>query len=727
MPNVTEGTLEGSVERVTYHNDGNGYSVLKIKKDGEREPVTLVGFTSAISAGEFIRAEGSWTQHKEFGKQFKAESIKTVEPTSLIGIQKYLGSGMVKGIGPHFAEKLVKTFGAKVFEVIDQHPERLKKVRGLGVGRIARLSQAWKEQRAVREIMVFLQANGVSTSKSVRIYKTYGEAAIEKVKANPYRLADDISGIGFKGADLIATNLGIAKDSILRARAGLQYMLNKKVGEGHCAFPQTALLTSVQEELEIPPEKAVEALALEIQEGTLVQERHEAHELIFLPKLLKAEFGVAREIMRLLSFPLPWTPVDTEKAIPWIEKKMGVTLAAAQKSAVSLGLHSKVCVITGGPGTGKTTLTRAIVSILEAKKVRIVLCSPTGRAAKRLSECTGREAKTIHRLLGVDRSHGGFLHGRSQKLAADLVLLDEASMVDLPLMESLLEAISDEASLLIVGDADQIPSVGPGRVLQSLLASKVIASVQLEEIFRQASHSRIIEAAHQVNHGIMPNLKPEEGSDFYFIECAEPTTIIKRVIEMMTDRIPKKFKLDPLKDIQVLCPMHRSALGARSLNAELQKVLNPNPVAKVERFGWLFGTGDKVMVTQNDYDKEVFNGDIGFITRIDSEDQIMEIDFEGTPVQFEFSELDTLQPAFAMTIHKAQGSEYPAIILPLATQHYMMLKRNLVYTAITRGKKLVIVIGQKRALAIAVHESGEHRWTRLEDRLRELAQELIVT
>ncbi len=714
--------ITGSVERVTYHNEENGYCVIKVRVKGHRDAVTIVGHAAAISAGEFVEAQGGWINHREFGVQFQSKALKTVHPSTLEGIEKYLGSGMIKGIGPQYAKRMVTAFGLEVFDIIEKTPRRLSEVSGIGPVRIKKILSAWQDQKVIREIMVFLQSHGVGTGRAVRIFKTYGAEAIERVKANPYHLAKDIQGIGFRTADQIAGNLGVPRDSMQRARAGIHFALSEQISNGHCAFPKEELIAKAQELLEIDAEVLRNALEEELQSDHLIAETIEGVECLYPISLFRWECNVTELLQERMEGVPPWGELDVEKALPWVESKLQIQLADLQREAVRTALKGKILIITGGPGTGKTTLTKAIVTVLAAKRVTMALCSPTGRAAKRLSECTGMEAKTIHRLLKFDGKMGGFTHDESNPLEIDLLLLDEASMVDLSLMNSLLKAIPKKASILIVGDVDQIPSVGPGAVLASLIDSTVIPTVRLTQIFRQAAQSQIVSNAHRINQGQMPDFEAQdEKSDFYYVAGETPEEIVPKIIELVKERIPRRFGFHAVREIQVVCPMNRAGLGARSLNVELQKALNPDAIDKVERFGTTFATGDKVMVTTNDYDKEVFNGDIGYIQSIDKEEQELIVEIDGRGVAFEFGELDILTLAYATTIHKSQGSEYPAVVLPVAMQHFMMLKRNILYTGVTRGKKLVVLIGQKKAVAIAVKSANQgKRWNKLADRLRGL-------
>ena len=709
--------LAGLVERVTFHSPDTGFCVLRVKVRGHRELVTVLGSAASIQPGEFIQASGRWDNHREHGLQFRTSFLAVLPPSSLDGIEKYLGSGMIKGIGPHFAKKLVTAFGDEVFDVIEHAPERLSTLDGIGPKRVERLTSGWADQKAIREIMVFLQSHGVGTSRAVRIYKTYGADAIPLVSENPYRLARDIKGIGFLTADQIAETLGIEKTAMIRARAGISYTLTEAVSEGHCGLPLDDLMPMAEKLLEIPADILRDALQQELHDETVVADTIGERRCVFLSHLWHAEKVIAERLHALATGPPSWPNIDAEKAIPWVEQQLGVTLAESQREAVEMAVSSKEMVITGGPGVGKTTLVNAILRILVVKGVSVALAAPTGRAAKRLSESTGMEAKTIHRLLEVDPRHGGFKRNVDHPLNCDLLVIDETSMVDVPLMAALMKALPNSAALMTVGDVDQLPSVGPGQVLADIIESGAVPVARLTEIFRQAAESQIVTNAHRVNSGQMPNLgvPRSDTSDFYFVEAHDPEDGVAKIIEIVKHRLPKRFGFDPIKDIQVLCPMNRGGLGARALNVDLQQALNP-PVDAVfiERFGFTYRVGDKVMQTDNDYDKDVFNGDVGYVRRIDTDAQELVIEFDGTPVEYQFGELDEVALAYAVSIHKSQGSEYPAVVIPVMMQHYMMLRRNLLYTGITRGRKLVVVVGQKQAVGIAVKGKVEtRRWSKL--------------
>ena len=712
--------LAGAVERVTFHGEDSGFCVLRVKARGHRELVTVVGHAAAVAAGEWITASGEWVNDRTYGPQFRSRFLKATAPTSTEGIEKYLGSGMIRGVGPVYAKKLVRAFGEGVFDVIESEPGRLREVGGIGPVRAERITAAWAEQKAVREIMMFLHGHGVGTARAVRIFRTYGADAVQVMSENPYRLARDIRGIGFITADAIAMRLGIGKSAMIRLRAGVAHALTEAMDDGHCGLPAEELLPAAAELLEAPEDLVRTAVDEELAAGNVVADRVGDTPCVFLAGLHRAEHGIAERLHRIAAGPLPWPRIDADKALPWIERRTGLELAPSQIGAIRLALASKVLVVTGGPGVGKTTIVNAILRILAAKGARLLLCAPTGRAARRMTETSGLEARTIHRLLEVDPSSGGFRRDAEHPVDCDLLVVDEASMVDVPLMHALVKAVPDRAALLIVGDIDQLPSVGPGQVLADIIGSGAVPVVRLTEVFRQAAESRIIVNAHRINAGDVPELDPPEAiSDFYFVPADDPESAVPKVLELVRTRIPRRFGLDPVRDIQVLCPMNRGGVGARSLNIELQAVLNPAGERRVERFGWTFARGDKVMQVENDYDKDVYNGDIGRIDDVDPDLGEVTARFDGRAVAYGFGELDALVPAYATTIHKSQGSEYPAVVIPLMTQHYVMLRRNLLYTGVTRGKRLVVLVGQRKAIAIAVRAaSGRRRWSKLREWLQ---------
>ena len=712
--------LAGAVERVTFHGEDSGFCVLRVKARGHRELVTVVGHAAAVAAGEWITASGEWVNDRTYGPQFRSRFLRATAPTSTEGIEKYLGSGMIRGIGPVYAKKLVRAFGERVFDVVESEPGRLREVGGIGPVRAERITAAWAEQKAVREIMMFLHGHGVGTARAVRIFRTYGADAVQVMSENPYRLARDIRGIGFRTADAIAMRLGIGKSAMIRLRAGVAHALTEAMDDGHCGLPAEELRPAAAELLEAPEDLVRTAIDEELAAGNVVADRVGETPCVFLAGLHRAEHGIAERLHHIAAAPLPWPRIDADKALPWTERRTGLVLADSQRDAVRLALSSKVLVITGGPGVGKTTIVNAILRILAAKGAGLLLCAPTGRAARRLTETSGLEARTIHRLLEVDPASGGFRRDAEHPVDCDLLVVDEASMVDVPLMHALVKAVPDRAALLIVGDIDQLPSVGPGQVLADIIGSGAVPVVRLTEVFRQAAESRIIVNAHRINAGDVPELDPPEAiSDFYFVPADDPENAVPKVLELVRTRIPRRFGLDPVRDIQVLCPMNRGGVGARSLNIELQAVLNPAGERRVERFGWTFACGDKVMQVENDYDKDVYNGDIGRIDDVDPDLGEVTARFDGRAVAYGFGELDALVPAYATTIHKSQGSEYPAVVIPLMTQHYVMLRRNLLYTGVTRGKRLVVLVGQRKAIAIAVRAtSGRRRWSKLREWMR---------
>lgn len=722
MTHTTENSqleqITGPVETITYHSEETGFCVLRAKIKGHRDLVTIVGNTVKITPGECVEAHGTWITDKRHGLQFKSHTLNVIAPTTLDGIEKYLGSGLVKGVGPHFAKILIKAFGESVFDVIENTPHRLTQAEGIGEKRKSMVISAWAEQKSVRNIMVFLQSHGVGTSRAVRIYKTYGNDAIEKVRQNPYRLAHDIDGIGFKTADILAQKLGIARDSILRAEAGVNHVLHSLCEHGHCAAEYQELVSASVELLEMNEDIIKEAIAREINSKNLIQENIYHHPCIFPASLHHAEVSATNHLLRIQNEKLPWDEIDVEACFPWVEKKTQLQLSESQKQAVSLVLSNKLSIITGGPGVGKTTVVNSILKILLAKKLSVALCAPTGRAAKRLTETTGLTAKTIHRLLEFDPLTSAFKHHQENPLPVDVVVVDESSMIDIVLLNHLLKAIPDHAVLIFVGDVDQLPSVGPGAVLLDMITSQVIKTAKLTEIFRQAANSKIIINAHRINQGEMPLPNEAKNSDFYTIYADTPEEIHDQLIRLVSERLPDYYRCNPVTDIQILTPMNRGGLGTSALNISLQKTLNGLSEPKIMRFGTTFAPGDKVIQTINNYDKEVFNGDIGYITQINLKDNSLKIAFDNRTIEYDFNELDEINLAYAITIHKSQGSEFPFVVMLASTQHYSLLARNLLYTGVTRGKKIVVLVGQKKAVAMAVNNNRENtRLTRLSERL----------
>ena len=706
--------ISGVVERITYQNHENGFCVIKIKSKGFYDLVTVVGNLVAVNVGAIIRLKGEWKVDSKFGKQFQAHDYREMVPATVAGIEKYLGSGLIKGIGPVYAKKIVKHFKEDTLRVIEEQPDYLINVEGIGEKRVSMIKKAWQDQKEIKNVMLFLQSNGVSTAYAVKIYKTYGNESIEIVKTNPYRLAEDIWGIGFKTADKIAQQMGFDKNSLERCRAGIVFILNELSNDGHCYATRDQLIGSTEEILEIEKNIIEETLDKMIKENLVILDKDES---IFLPTFYYSESGTAKRIKEILFTDSPYQDRKINNIISNIEKEHKISYDEVQKEAIKKAVESKFMVLTGGPGTGKTTTTLAIIKVFELLGGNVLLAAPTGRAAKRMSETTGMEAKTIHRLLEFKPTEG-YKKNQENPLECDILIIDETSMVDIVLMYNLLKAVSNETVVILVGDVDQLPSVGAGNVLKDIIDSQEINVVKLTRIFRQAQGSAIITNAHRINKGEFPELKGGRNSDFFFIEEEEPSKIVNTIKDLCTRRLPSFYKIDPINDIQVLCPMQRGETGAVNINIVLQEALNSSQVS-IKYGATTYKLGDKVMQIKNNYDKNVFNGDIGTISEIDTEERALVITFDEIPVEYDATELDEVMLAYATTVHKSQGSEYKIVVAPFTMQHYMMLQRNLLYTCVTRAKKIMVLVGTKKAVGMAVKNNKTiKRNTMLSDRLR---------
>ena len=712
--------LVGILERIVFENVETGYTIARLtSRDYPGELITVVGNLATASAGESLALSGEWVNNPQYGRQFKIEGYETVLPATVVGLRKYLGSGMIKGVGPVMAARIVNRFGMDTMEVIEQAPGRLQEVQGVGKKRVDMIKGAWAAQREIKNVMLFLQSNNVSTAHAVKIYKTYESDAIPIVRENPYRLADDIYGIGFKTADTISQNLGIAPESPHRVMAGIKYVLSHKADDGHVFLYRDELLAACEEILDLPPDAIEEGIAELIAKEEIIPENTPEGEAIYLAPFYYAEVGVTNAVSRLLQIPV--NPVQlnfVDTSIDQLEKQMGIDFAANQREAIKTALTAKVMLLTGGPGTGKTTTTIGMIRLFEALEKRVLLAAPTGRAAKRLNETTGREAKTIHRLLEFSPQDNGFKRDRENPLEADVVIVDEMSMVDLVLMNNLMKAVPQSATLIMIGDVDQLPSVGAGNVLTDLIASAQVTVVTLTEIFRQAQESYIVTNAHRINRGDFPQTTGPADRNFFFIEEEDPDRAADLICDLVGNRLPKHYGFHPMDDIQVLCPMRRGTIGSENFNKRLQEILNASSEEAI-RGGRNFRVGDKVMQVRNNYDYEVFNGDIGRITDVDFVEKEVTIQFPEKRVAFDMVDLNELVLAYGITVHKAQGSEYPAVVIPLMTQHYLMLQRNLLYTGITRAKELVVLVGTKKALGMAIRNNKVvERNSFLADRLR---------
>ncbi|WP_289104171.1 ATP-dependent RecD-like DNA helicase [uncultured Bacteroides sp.] len=701
------------VERITYQNPENGYSVMRVKVKGYDELVTLVGNLLEVPAGSVLLCEGDWKVDKRYGSQFVAQTWEEVMPATLYGIEKYLGSGLVKGIGPKFAQLIVSRFGLDTIEIIETDIKRLYEVPGIGHKRVEKIAESWEKQKDIKNVMLFLQGYGVSTAYAAKIYRQYGKESIDTVKTNPYKLADDIWGIGFKTADTIASKMGYEKNDLRRLKSGVTYTLSRMAEEGNVYAEEEQLVKSAIELLDADETPVRQAISEMLQGEDLIADA----EAIYMPPFYYAEVGTANRLNKLLDC-VEGSLFNIIPDISVISKQTGVEYDEVQAEAIREAVSSKVMVLTGGPGTGKTTTTQGIIAALKAMGLRILLAAPTGRAAKRMSEATGMEAKTIHRLLEYNPKDG-YKRNDDNPLEGDALIVDECSMIDLLLMNNLMKAIPAGMRLVLVGDIDQLPSVGAGNVLRDIIDSKRIPVIRLTRIFRQAQESRIVMSAHDINKGVFPDTSNGKNTDFFFIQQEDPEQAVDTIVKLVKERLPNAYKR-PTSDIQVLTPMQRGVVGAANLNMALQTVLNPGQVS-LNRSGYSFRQGDRVMQLRNNYDKEVFNGDLGYIERVDMEDRTLFVCFDGRTVEYDVSELDELTLAYATTIHKSQGSEYPIVVMPVLMTHYVMLQRNLIYTGITRAKKICVLVGTKKALSFAIRNlSVLKRNTKLKERLNAL-------
>lgn len=714
--------LDGTLERIVFHNEENGYSVLRFKTTAG-DNYTVVGNMADPQVGSSLKLTGEWVDNAKFGRQFKMLTYETSLPAGLVGIRHYLASGLIKGVGPKTAERIVEAFGEDTFAILDNEPERLSAVKGIGKRTAKGIQEAWSEHRGIRDLIMFLQPHGVSTAYAVRIYKFYGKHALSVVQENPYRLAMDINGIGFVTADTIAQKIGFDVDSPLRAEAGTLYMLTKTSDEGHVYFPFDALVTKTSDTLNIRADLVEDAIeTLEREERVVIEELSNGQVAVYRSRFHAYESGISTYIKKILGSPKTVLIKNPNEIVEEVVESLGIDLAEEQLEAVHTAVRTKMMVLTGGPGTGKTTITKAIVQAYKKLKAKILLCAPTGRAAKRMFETIGVEAKTIHRLLEYSPREDGFQRNENNPLACSLIVIDESSMMDTMLMFHLLKAIPLGATVIFVGDVHQLPSVGPGNVLKDVIQSGVVDVVELHEVFRQAQESDIITNAHKINAGEVPFLESskERLSDFYFIRQDDPERCAAMIVDLVKNHIPRRFRFDPIDQIQVLTPMHKGSAGSGNLNHLLQDALNPQPLC-LKRGDREYRLDDKVMQLRNNYDKDVFNGDIGRICVVNTEDKKLTVRFDDEKnVIYDFNELDELVPAYAISIHKSQGSEYQAVVIPVLTQHYVLLQRNLIYTGVTRGKKLVILVGAPKALTMAIKNNKmQKRFTYLAQRLSE--------
>lgn len=692
--------LRGIIHKVVFHSEETGFAVVRFKVKQSKEPVTIVGKFTGIEPGKTLELAGRWITHQKFGKQFQVENFIELKPGTLLGVEKYLGSGIVPGIGPAFAKRIVSQFGMETLEIIENDPDRILEVQGIGKKRISQIVEAWKTQKELRNTMIFLQGHGIGPGRAAKIYRRYGPNTINMVRENPYRLAEDIWGIGFKIADDIAGKLGFDRESPMRARSAVFHVLNEAADDGHCFLELEDLKTRCTETLGIPEE-----VLLPVMDGLLLETRIIFEDkAVYLKRYYFSESKSAEALLEIMETPSDNYEADPDAAVAWVQQGLGVQLSLCQKEAVKMGLENKVCIITGGPGVGKTTILQALVRILDRAGYVVSLCAPTGRAAKRMTEAVGQESKTIHRLLKYKPMENKFEYDGSSRLNTDCVIVDEMSMVDITLFYNLIVAIPPKAKVIMVGDVDQLPSVGAGMVLRDMIQSGVIPTARLTEIFRQKEGSLIIKNAHLINKGefpVIPSTRTLDLHDFYFVQVEEPEKIADMIVKMVTERIPRRFGLNSIGDIQVMSPMAKRVLGAAILNEKLQAAQNRNPVG-VSSMGRDFRVGDKVMQIRNNYELEVFNGDVGRIEHIYPDTGGIVVNYDGVIVDYDISKIDELVLAYACTVHKSQGSEFPAVVVPLYTGHFVLLQRNLLYTAVTRAKKLVVLVGSRKALAIAI-------------------------
>ncbi len=728
-------TVKGQIDRVTFHNPDNGYTVARLESENSGDIITVVGNMPSPEPGQVISFTGKWVIHSRYGEQFEFSEYSYEVPATKESIRKYLGSGLIPGIGPVMADRIVSEFGEEALDIIDEDPDKLLQVEGIGKKRLQQIKDSWQDQKEIREIMMFLLSKGISPTYAARIYENYGHDAVRKVKENPYRLARDIWGIGFKKVDSIARNIGIDHNDEARIGAGIRYVLNQAMDSGHVFLPGSELVDEAQNFLEVSAERVKEIIdKMRVSEEIIVEKAgsNDSFTAIYLPSFYYSETGVAESMLQMKNFPAPRFSPDLDDLIAEAEKKLSLTLSNEQHRAVKKAVKDRVLIITGGPGTGKTTIIKAMLEVFSQLGLRVRLAAPTGRAAKKMEQSSGQEALTIHRLLEFNFHEGGFQRDSSNQLEGDVFIIDEASMLDTVLMHNLLKAVPQEAGLVLVGDVNQLPPVGAGYVFRDLLDSGELPVARLTKIFRQARESLIVVNSHRINNGQMPVMGSQNNEndlkDFYFIEEDRKEKVRNLILKVVGERIPGRFQLDPISDVQVLSPMHRGELGVEALNTDLKDLLNSeDKVGEAQKEGrdriqWRgseFKVNDKVMQVKNNYELEVFNGDIGRVVSLNRENNQVMVKYSGRRVIYSESDLDELQLAYAITVHKSQGSEYPAVVLPVSTQHYIMLQRKLIYTALTRARDLAVMIGSKKALGIAVNNNrDEERYSLLAERLQ---------